>query len=200
MHGREILEQVQKEFFDGTPFFISENVQGHSFDDDRNYVLGCRAASQASVCNLFHEMGHLAEREIDKLKLRRFGWGYYSGKPWRVGTAYGWEPENDKSVLREARCFAYQLSLQRHYNISDAKDGEDWSLDLAELGVYLPAWCYYKHRVIPKEERDGMDYKESEKLAIQKYAEEIEHLSKTEFTFERFCDAWWQRAEALKQV
>ena len=96
--------------------------------------------------------------------------------------------------------WAYQLSLQSHYGILDAEEGETEEYNLAKTAVWLDAFMFYKNNVISREERDAIGYTASEKKAIQTLASEIRQLSETEFTYERFKLAWQERMEALSSV
>lgn len=146
------------------------------------------------MSNLFHEMGHLAEREIPKLLKRpSFGWGYYQGPVPFPELSPRPEPDNDKPVQREKRCFAYQLSLGRHYSLKENPS------DLASLCRWLEAWPFYLHKAVSREERARLGYDGTELLAIQTLAKEIDELSRTSFAFKRFKEAWQHRIIALRE-
>lgn len=65
-----VIKAIEKQFFDGHPVSFVMNLQGQALDEHGNYLLGGSAGPETHVSNLLHEMGHLAEREIDKLLLK----------------------------------------------------------------------------------------------------------------------------------
>jgi hypothetical protein len=190
---KNALEVVQRDFFDGNPVTIDVGIEGQRLDrEGGNYVLGCRAGPGIHISNLYHEMSHLAEREIAKLleKPNR-NWGYGWGQYWEIAGQSGFEYQTDQSVQREKRVWAYQLSIEKHYGIytqNIKNDNAPPEVVLARIAPFLPAFPLYIGR-------QGL---KDEKAAIQFLADEIRELSETAFTFKHFCDAWFERMKALK--
>lgn len=181
------MNEIEAMFFKPYPSVvgINKDVEGYKIEN-RKYILGLRAGPDSGISNLVHEMGHLAEREINKLVERSpYAWGYYMGKPWQVLNQSGVEPQNDKSVFREARVWAYQLSVLRHFGLMDETVEE-----MVSPAVYLSAWWLYAKRVT------GASYSK-EKEAVRILAKYVAKLASTKFTFENFCINWKIRMKAL---
>lgn len=183
-----LLERVKQDFLLNNPVVVNVNGEGQRLDDEKRFILGCRAGPSVLVTNLLHEMCHLAEREKEKIIKRPINnWDFYKGKFWSLCGKSGYEPDNDKSVQRELRVWAFQLSIQNHYSIIEADEGESPAEDLVSSAVYLPAWCYYRKYDI-----------ETEKDALKRAADQITELSEKSYTFDRFCQDWEERMGALK--
>lgn len=180
---KHILREVAKRFIIGNPVKIAQRFEGQSITEGNCYLLGCRAGPEKSISHLFHEMCHLAEREKRVIKQRPFtSWGFKRGKPWSIGWQSGFEPQTDQQVMREARVWAYQLSLQREFDIDES------AFDLCRSAVYLPAFCHFQYgRVNLRKEED----------AIQTLASIVEYMSET-YTYEKFVKEWNSRMEILK--
>lgn len=192
------LETIKNDFFVGNPVSAIVDFEGQGINEQGDYVLGCRAGPSIHISNLIHEMAHLAEREIPKLLEKPYkGWGFSFGKYWEFGGRSGHEPNTDQSVLRELRVWAFQWSIQQHYKIKDKESKTIF--DLVSSIVWLPAFVYFKHKRISKEERELLKYDQSEKKAIELAAEEVRIMSNTDFTFECFCDNWFTRMKILKK-
>ena len=149
------------------------------------YYIGDRAYINKNPENLLHELAHFAEREPEKLALfPSRSWGFSPGKFWQIGMHSGWEQVTDQQVQREARVWAYQLSLLREFGLPDDSHG------LVSSAVYLPAWCYYH----PEEERT---YKDAPRIAL--LAEQVERMSRESHTFEDFQRKLQARYEFLSR-
>jgi len=196
------LEQIHRDFFDHNPIQIKVELEGQRLAENGDFILGCRAGPSIHICNLYHEMAHFAERELAKIVARPpHNWGFEFGKYWEIAGQSGHEPQTDQSVKREMRCWAYQLSIENHYGIHHVSEwDEDLSPSqvLAQSAIYMPAFALYQNKVISQNERDILGYSAAQKKAIEILAEEIRQLSENEFTFARFCEAWFERMEALK--
>lgn len=187
-----MLERITKDFFDDTVVTYTIGMEGQRTDEDKRIVLGCRAGPSVSVTNLLHEMSHLAEREKNKIAKRpAYNWDFSYGKYWEVLGQSGWEPQTDQSVKRELRVWAFQLSIQNHYGINEADEGETIAEDLVASAVYLSAWCYWRKSV-------GECGLESDKDALRRAADHITELSNSKFTFARFQQDWEDRIKLLK--
>lgn len=183
-----LLSNVLSTFFNNTPVSVKPKIEGYKIINGE-YVLGCMAGPSCDILNLFHEMGHLAEREIEKLILRPWmGWGYGQGRYWEVGNRFGFEPMTDQSVRREARIWAFQLSLQRHFGI------EKTPYDTVSSVEFMDAFGIYAQNEIK-----GINpyFTETKKQVIQHLANWVEKMSNEEYTFERFCTDWNERMIAL---
>lgn len=188
---KPLLKRLMLDYFvrPKSPILAKVRVQGQRLNDDRKFVIGCFAGPRLSIENLIHEMGHFAEREIDKLRKRpHFAWGYSFGKFWRVGMQSGHEPYSAQSVHREIRVWAFQLNLHRHYGIkTDAAE-------LAESAEFLPAFCNYRRYCDP----EGAKLRPKDECLAQ-VTKEIETLADTKFTLKAFNDAWNERIEVLSK-
>jgi len=176
-----VLSQVTGLFFkENGPIVFDRELEGQSINDNGQFVVGPWAGPQSDMSNLLHEIGHFGEREIDKLSLfPTSSWGFTFGKYWQIGTHSGYEPNTVKSVLREQRVWAYQLSLLRHFGIDDDP------VDLVSAVIYLPAWCYYKPDILDKSKIDAL-------------ASETDKMSNELYTYEAFMDAWKLRVDYLQ--
>lgn len=190
------LEILGKDFFAGNPVSFNIKLQGQGLDTQENFVLGCRAGPVIDASNLIHEMGHLAEREIPKLLERPGGgWGFTMGKHWRIGYQEGYEFQTDQSVQREKRVWAYQWSILKHYGIKESLR------DLLRSARFLAAFDLYTHRIIKEHpELEKVTYGNRQNAILAHLRKEVLELSRTEFTFQRFCQEWQNRMMALKQV
>lgn len=190
------LAVLTNDFFQGHPVSLDMDLEGQSIDEQGNFILGGRAGPGVEVSNLVHEMAHLAEREIPKLLEKpNFAWGFSFGKYWEVFGQSGFEPQTDRSVLRERDVWAYQISICHHYGISletEDEEGEEEIYQVIKSAVYLPAFCLYARNLY-----GHLDYKDREEKALRHLAAEVKELSETKFTFDRFCDEWYKRMKAL---
>lgn len=182
-----LFKRLQKLFFKDNTVIIKIRKEGQSLYGNK-FVLGCRAGPQINITNLFHEMAHLAEREEDKLLQKpSYAWGFSFGKPWEIGNFSGFEPSTDASVRREIRVWAYQWSLQRQFGIKDS------IYNTIRPIVYLPAFVYY-HRSNGK----NGQYHLSDQCKIKIACLEAQELSKKDFSYSNFVNAWQTRMELLK--
>lgn len=177
-----LVAQVKRDFFPlDSPIQIDLSIEGQGIDDEGRYIIGPWAGPEPEMPNLFHEMGHFADREKDKLEeFPNLGWGYGQGKFWQIGTSWGYEPQTDQSVIREARCWAYQISLMRHYGLET---------DVSEVvasAVWLPAFFLYKQPAC-----------KDDKSRLSALAEEVNGLSQTTHSFDAFREAWFDRLRHL---
>jgi len=177
-----LIPQVVKDFFTtDSPIQMDVSVEGQEIDDEGRYVIGPWAGPEADMPNLFHEMGHFSDRELDKLEeFPNGGWGYTHGKYWQIGTAWGYEPQTPQSVIREARCWAYQVSLMRHYQL-----GTDVS-EVVQSATFLPAFSMY-----------GKPDCKDDKSRLVRLTEEVDAMSQTTHTFDAFHKAWFDRVGHL---
>lgn len=184
---QEILAKVRKDFFpDDGPIIIDESLEGQTVRDGK-YVIGPWAGPGSDIHNLFHEMGHFADREIEALL--RFpinSWGYSFGRPWSVAGQSGFEPQTDQSVRREMNCWAYQVSLSRHYGC------EQPTYEAVRSAVYLDAFLFYK-----LEEGKGLEYKDRDEFKLRIMADEVDELAATTHSFSNFQLEWDIRIRAL---
>ena len=158
------------------------NISGQSFENHK-FILGDRAGPSRDLSNLLHEICHFAEREIGKLKSHpTYGWGFYLGKYWQIGTRWGYEPTTDQQVQREARVWAFQLACQRQFNLNDS------AFELIKSAVFLPAWCYFTSK-----------YKFKEKKALYKLSCQVERMSRNRWNYQRLLDDFNERINALNE-
>lgn len=185
---QRFLAVVLERFFTGVPVSVDPKVEGYKIRNGE-YVLGCMAGPSCDMENLFHEMSHLAEREISKLIERPYvNWGYGNGKYWEAGNRFGFEPQTDQSVRREARVWAFQLSLQNHFGLNIS------SYDTVRAAYWLDAFPIYARNEIP----DCQVFSsEGQEQALRHLADWVEKLSREEYTFEKFCSNWNERMIAL---
>lgn len=177
-----IAHQIHKLFFHSKFVKYRIEVQGHKCEGTQ-YVLGGTAGPEASISNLLHEICHFAELEPKRLlKFPSYGWGLYQGKFWQIGTSWGHEPSTDQQVQREARVWAMQLSLERHFNINDSAQ------ELVRSAVWLPAWCFYR--------RKFTNYY-GDKKALYYLSKHVERLSKRH-PFEKVIEDYGQRITFLE--
>ena len=167
------------------PIVYDKKLEGQTCVGNQ-YVVGPVAGPAADVDNVIHEICHFGEREIDKLLLYpTTSWGFTYGKYWQIGTQDGWEQSTDQSVKREQRVFAYQLSLSRHYDIAKHP------FHLCKSIRWLGAWCYYQPFPIDTHDDDPR---------IIHLAAEAEQMSRNEFTYEAFMDAFNLRVDRLRNL
>jgi len=177
--------QVRKDYFGNSkfPIQIKVNLEGQGLDENGNFVIGCMAGPSCELANLFHEMGHFAEREIPKLKRKPpSSWGYTFGKYYQIGQHSGYEPTTDESVKRELRIWAFQWHLENKYGIATSIK------EMISAVVYMPAFIYYP--------MNGGYRPEPERLTLA--LEEVTRLSQTTFSLEAFDLAWFERIKALE--
>ena len=186
---KTLLREIARRWIIGNPVKIGQNVSGQEITEGNCYLLGCVAGPDKSVEYLLHEMAHLSEREPSKLLEKPVsGWGFSQGKYWEVAGKCGWEPQTDQSVQREARVWAYQLSLMRELN------REETAENLVSSAVYLPAFCYFKSPLRDK----SNSFSQNEAVAVKHLAAQVEKMAKSEFTFERWQEEWFARMELLR--
>ena len=198
---QEKLALIQKMFFEGQPVSTQVELQGYVIGEDGNYCLGCQSGPRIHVSNLIHEMCHLAEREVDKLLKKPYNaWGYSFVQYWELLGRSGYESQNAKTVHREKRVWAFQLSVEKELGIRDIEDADDpeesHAYSLVKSAIYLDAFMWYKREVLTENQLE--DYSKGEQQAIQILSEEVDRLSEKDFTYARFCDDWFHRMELLK--
>jgi hypothetical protein len=185
----KIHARIVNDFFmhEKMPIVYEKDLEGQKINEQGQFVIGPRYGPEASVKGTLHEMGHFAEREIDKLlEFPYNSWGFSYGKYWQIGTSWGYESQTDQSVRREQRVWAFQIAAQRHYEVDEDP------YDTIKSATWLPAWCYYQP--IPGED---LGYKD-EKRKLVLLAKETDLMSRNEYTFEAMLDAWNIRIEKLK--
>jgi hypothetical protein len=178
------LDLINDLFFKDRPISYLKNKEGQMIDDNNRYVLGLMAGPSCELQNLLHEMSHLAE--IDRKRLIKkpvTSWGLSFGKYWQIGTSWGYEPQTDQSVQREIRVWAYQHSISKALNLENGS-----SKELASSAHWLDAFFLYKHYTVGTV---------SEAVAKQNMAWQIEELSDTVYTYDRFCQEWDDRMKLI---
>lgn len=178
-----LLHKILTTFFKpGGPIVYDEDVEGQSLHEPtKKFVIGPWAGPRAECGNLLHEMCHFAEREVKKLRKFPFSsWGFSYGKYWEVLGQSGYEATTNASVLREQRVWAYQLSIEQHLGMNPDP------YDLVSSVTYMDAWCYYQPYVVRC--RD-------DEIRIAKLAKDTVVMSRNEYTFEAFREAWNYRIE-----
>lgn len=188
--NKALLKEIARKWFLNNPVKIAIDFEGQGITVNNCYKLGCVAGPDVSVENLLHEMCHLAEREEHVILQRpQCGWGFSYGKFWQVGMHQGYEPYTDQATMREARTWAYQLSLSRYLNYeADARE-------LATSAVYMNDFFWFEKKHVTDE---TLGYNAREEAAIDALANIIEQYAATDFTFENFERAWSARMMLLK--
>lgn len=187
---KSLLKEIAKRFFIGNPIKISQKRQGQTLNQNNCFVLGTWAGPEATIGNLFHEMGHLAEREVRQLKKRPIdGWGFKFGKPMSLAHHSWCEPQTDQQVMREARVWSFQLSLSREFGLKET------ALELCESAIYLPAFCHFQFKFRDKHAHLG--YSEKEAAAVEELANIVEDGAKI-YTYDKFVKDWNHRMGKLK--
>lgn len=189
---KSLLKDLAKRYFIGRPVKIARGVSGQQITPTGAYRLGCKAGPSLGIEHLFHEMGHLAEREPEKLLERPDGgWGFTWGKYWQIANSSGWEPQTEQSVLREARVWSFQLSLMREHGLNPKPR------EMVESAVFIPAFCYFKYkRVSPDGPNGPKRYDETENEAIDLLAQIVEENTRI-YTALKFEEDWNARLELL---
>jgi len=176
-----VAYKIKKLFFSNSVFKY-KRIEGQTCKDNIFYV-GPKAGASCDLSNLCHEICHFAEREPPKLlKFPLTGWGLSSGKYWRIGARWGYEPSTDQQVLREARVWAFQYNLQKELDLSDD------IRDLVESAVWLPAFCFWRYK--------GPDSTESG--SIDRLKSYVEKLSK-EYTYDRLINDFNDRIGLIER-
>ena len=178
------LDLINDLFFKDRPISYLKNREGQMIDNNNRYVLGLMAGPSCELQNLLHEMSHLVE--IDRKRLVKkppTSWGLKPGKFWQIGTSWGYEPQTDQSVQREIRVWAYQHSISKALNLENGS-----SKELANSAHWLDAFFLYKHYTVGTV---------SDVVAKQNMAWQIEELSDTVFTYDRFCQEWDDRMKLI---
>ena len=182
------LERIRQDYFSNPlhPIKIDVEVEGQFIDDNKNFLIGCIAGPSSSIENLIHEMAHFAEREPNKLLRRpRSSWGLNYGKQQVIlGKVFN-EPATAQGVKRELRVWAFQINIQKHYEIP--VDPEE----LVESIVYVNSFCNYH---LFKDREKDITYTEKERKAIA--LQEVLELTKT-FTYKQFKENWDHRINLL---
>lgn len=178
-----LLPLIRKEFFDHPCVDINPQIQGYKMLDGV-YTLGCSAGPGRNLNILFHEMGHLAEREVPKLLERpNYGWGYTSGRFWQIGTSWGYEPQTDQSLLRELRVWAFQKCIASHYGL------EEPTLKMVAPATYINSFDVYRYK-----------HNLTIEKTLETLADKVDELSQDTFTFDRFVKDWNSRMEILNRT
>jgi hypothetical protein len=187
---KSLLKEISNRFFIGNPVKIAQKKSGQSLNERGCFVLGTWAGPEATIGNLFHEMGHLAEREVRQLKKRPMhSWGFKFGKRMNLAHQSWDEPQTDQQVMREARVWSYQLSLSREFGVKET------ALELCESAVYLPAFCHFEFKICEK--NNITEYRDREKVAVEELANIVEDGAKI-YTYDKFVKDWNHRMQKLK--
>lgn len=182
---RKLLVKVKAELFDDRIIQVKEDMEGMRAENN-TYFIGPWAGPQSHIINVFHEMAHFAERPLKVLKTYPgIAWGFTFGQYWEVAGKSGYEPQTDQSVRCEQRCWAYQLSIQDHFQVPQS------DLETISSAVYLGAWWFYQ----PFGERVSKD-----SLKLQAFAQETRQMANTTHTWEKFIAAWNERIQALLRM
>ncbi len=169
---------VERYFKPNYPVKIKKHLTGQGLNEKNNFVLGCRAYDTEPE-NLVHEMCHLAEREIPKLLEKPSnGWGFYLGKYYKIGVHWGFEPQNDKAVKREARVWAFQYNVLQSVGLDTTID------DLVSSAPYLSSFFLYRG--------------ENDKERLSYLKDEVMELTNT-YTLVKFEADWVERMKILSQ-
>lgn len=177
-----ILHRLKKDFFRDDVVRFEMDFEGQKMDGDV-FVLGCSVAMTQGVEYLMHEMAHFAELSIERIvKHPKYNWDLSLPKGYLNGRLY-YDARTSSSLLREARVWAFQVSMHRHY-------GFDVGVErLVSSAEYLNAWTIYKVEIGQRDD----------KKAMKVLAEYVETLSRTEFTFDVFKTSWNERVLALRK-
>jgi hypothetical protein len=178
-----LYSRIIAEWFDGTPVEYQPNLTGQRLGKN-GYILGDSAGPDSGITNLFHEMGHLADRHPEKLILYPTrGWGYTHGIYNELSN--NWVCSTEQAVLCEARCWAYQISLCRHYGVPETCD------NLVASAHWLgEAWLHFVYKRGFKLHQDIRPYTALSAI--------IHNLSITTHTYDDFKREWWNRIEVLR--
>lgn len=189
-----VVSQVEKEFIDEDIAGLDEVAEGYYVEDGR-FIFGLMAGPLQCVTNVLHEMSHLVELEMDRLLKRpEFGWGLIHGKQVQVGGRTYNEMSTDQALMREARVWAYQLSLQRYYGIQTS------ALDTVSSARYIDTWYVYRNKVTSEEKASGVVHVQRDKIALGHYANMVESMSKSRYTVMRFKKEWKMRMDILVRL
>jgi hypothetical protein len=177
------LAKKIKDTFFYSPSFCIKKMEGQSCEE-KKYLVGAKAGPSCSFSNLFHEICHFAELEKQRIvKFPSSSWGLYPGKFWQINTSWGYEQSTDQQVQREARVWAYQLSVQKHFGLDDS------AYNLVDSVVWLPAWCFYRFKW------GGAKH---EKKAIYKLSKHVERLSKRN-SYQKLIDEFSERIKLIEK-
>lgn len=183
----DLLDVVEKEFFTDSIVGVGEGLEGQKVDGG-GFVLGCMAGPFQCVTNLLHEMAHLVELEKERLlEFPDGGWGLIHGSRIMIGERPYYDMITDQAVLREARVWAYQVSLQRHYGIDEAVDRTVSSVE------YIGSWHIFRAKHGGSESLQQRD-----RRALKVLADMVDRLSREEFSLENFRTSWWERIALLR--
>ncbi len=177
-----MIAKILKDTFFYSPVFNLEHMAGQ-YCSGNKYFVGGHAGPSKNISNLLHEIGHFAEREVEKLKLfPSNGWGFYPGKFWQIGTNWGHWQSTDEQVKRESRVWAFQLSAQIHLGLSDSP------YELVSSADWLPAWCFFSAK-----------HKHNTAKAKYYLAKTVERSMKN-YTWDRLVEDFQYRIAALEKL
>ncbi len=186
-----LIQRVKEDFFDEKIISIDERIEGQGLNEYGGFKLGCKAGPFVCITNLFHEMGHLVELELDRLLQKpHLGWGFRHGEKFVIGGRAYAQMNTDQSVLREARAWAYQISLERHYNIIRPV------VEAVSCVTLMDAWLFYRNKVVDK----NLPYGERDKLGLQTFADMVDKMSCENYNFDAFTKGWKMRMEKLSYL
>jgi hypothetical protein len=110
-------------------------------------------------------------------------WDLFLPKGYLNGRLY-YDAKTTSSIYREARAWAYQLSLHRNYGLDSDVER------LTSPIEYLNAWTIYKCEIGKRDDKEAKNH----------FAEHVEMLSRTKFTFSDFRMEWFNRVNALREL
>lgn len=179
-----IAYKIKNLFFNNSVIKLQTNLEGQ-FAKNKTFYVGAKAGPGLEISNLLHEICHFAEFSVKRLrKFPTYGWGFYPGKYWQFGTSFGYEPQTSQQVFREARVWAFQLSLSKELSLDDSSE------NLVRSAVWLPAFCYYKYSF------DNT----SDKKSLYYLSKHVERLSKNRFTFDKLMSDFNERIQELEKI
>lgn len=178
----EVFELIKRDFFGADcPIKVEWNLEGQRLIDD-HITIGAKTGPEATVFGLTHEMAHFAELDIERiLKKPVRNWDLRNGSSFVIGGRFTHMQITTQAIEREARVWAYEISLRKHYGLTLDVDymvtGAEW----------ISAWDTYRARF------------DSKNAALSSLKEHVISLSETTHTFELFKEEWNRRVSALVQ-
>lgn len=176
------FELIKQDFFgDDCPIKIKWGLEGQRLIDG-HITIGAKTGPEATVFGLTHEMAHFVELDIERiLKKPVRNWDLRNGSSFVVGDRFVHMPITTQAIEREARVWAYEISLRKKY-------GLDFDVDYMVAGAdFISAWDIYRARF------------DSNNAALSSLKEHVISLSDTTHTFEVFKEEWNRRVSVLVQ-
>lgn len=179
-----IAHQINNLFFNNKILKLKAKMEGQKTINS-TFIIGARTGPICSISGLLHEICHFTELEIDRLaKFPPHSWGFKLGSFWQIGQYSGFEPKTSQQVLREARVWAYQLSLEHYLGLNTNP------YDLVKSATWLPAFCYYKY---------SFSGTPSDTKSLYYLAKHVERSAKT-FSFNRLINEFNLRINYLQNI